>query len=92
MKILCTLALIELRSAIILLIMRTVYRICNRWHFAQTSILEEKVRRKRNMWNWELMKEHRKTARKYKEAYKTKLKDAKKVPTAVPKTLEVILL
>ena len=60
-----------------------------RWLFAYNSILEETVRRRRNMWSWQVIKKHRDTCRKYKAAYKKKL-TAKKVPADVAKTLEVI--
>ncbi|VDP14307.1 unnamed protein product [Heligmosomoides polygyrus] len=39
------------------------------WHFAYKSILEEKVRRRRNNWSWPRMRAHRKLVREYREAW-----------------------
>lgn len=39
------------------------------WHFAYQSILEENVRRRRNNWNWERIRKHRKLVKDYKEAW-----------------------
>uniref|UniRef100_A0A183DUY2 VPS13 domain-containing protein n=1 Tax=Gongylonema pulchrum TaxID=637853 RepID=A0A183DUY2_9BILA len=39
------------------------------WHFAYKAILEENVRRRRNNWNWERMKKHRKLVKSYKAAW-----------------------
>uniref|UniRef100_A0A915Q109 Vacuolar protein sorting-associated protein 13A n=1 Tax=Setaria digitata TaxID=48799 RepID=A0A915Q109_9BILA len=39
------------------------------WHFAYNAIVEESVRRRRNNWNWEKMKKHRKSLRDYKDAW-----------------------
>ncbi|VDN30459.1 unnamed protein product [Gongylonema pulchrum] len=39
------------------------------WHFAYKAILEENVRRRRNNWNWERMKKHRKLVKSYKTAW-----------------------
>ncbi|CAJ0565306.1 unnamed protein product, partial [Mesorhabditis spiculigera] len=39
------------------------------WKFAYTSILEEKVRRRRRNWNWKRMKEHRQLVRDYRDAW-----------------------
>ncbi|VDK47572.1 unnamed protein product, partial [Cylicostephanus goldi] len=40
-----------------------------RWHFAYNSILEEKVRRRRNNWSWPRMQAHRKLLREYRDAW-----------------------
>ncbi|CAD27608.1 Vacuolar protein sorting-associated protein 13 [Caenorhabditis elegans] len=39
------------------------------WKFAYTSILEEKVRRRRNNWSWDRMQKHRQLVRKYQKAW-----------------------
>ncbi len=59
-----------------------------RWHFAYNCILEEQVKRRRQMWSWQFISQHRKTCKLYKETYKKKL-SSKKVGADVAKTLEV---
>ena len=59
-----------------------------RWHFAYNCILEERVRRRRQMWSWQFISQHRKICKMYKNAYKKKL-SSKKVIADVEKTLEV---
>ena len=44
-----------------------------RWKFATDSVLNELVRRRRRMWSWDVLKEHRDTCKQYKNAYKQKL-------------------
>lgn len=44
-----------------------------RWMFAYTCILEATVRRRRKMWSWENIRDHRQLCRKYSEYYKAKL-------------------
>ncbi|EFP12519.1 hypothetical protein CRE_29770 [Caenorhabditis remanei] len=39
------------------------------WRFAYTSILEEKVRRRRHNWSWDRMQKHRNLVRKYQKAW-----------------------
>ncbi|CAD6186300.1 unnamed protein product [Caenorhabditis auriculariae] len=39
------------------------------WKFAYTSILEEKVRRRRNNWSWSRMKAHRELVKNYQQAW-----------------------
>ncbi|XP_025834662.1 vacuolar protein sorting-associated protein 13-like [Agrilus planipennis] len=43
------------------------------WLFAYTCILEGEVRRKRNNWNWDHIKQHREICREYADLYKQKL-------------------
>ncbi|XP_053387649.1 intermembrane lipid transfer protein VPS13A-like isoform X4 [Mercenaria mercenaria] len=57
------------------------------WHYAYTSILEETVRRRRKMWSWSHMKEHRDTKNRYREAYIQKL-ESKKVSGDLQKKLD----
>ncbi|XP_033127425.1 vacuolar protein sorting-associated protein 13A-like [Anneissia japonica] len=47
------------------------------WKYAQTSILEENVRRRHRMWSWKHIKKHRDQCRGYKEAYGKKLATSK---------------
>ncbi|WAR29709.1 VP13A-like protein, partial [Mya arenaria] len=47
------------------------------WHFAYKSILEETVRRRRKMWSWEHIREHRDKKNQYREAYIKKLESKK---------------
>ncbi|CAL8091327.1 unnamed protein product [Calicophoron daubneyi] len=35
------------------------------WHYAYTSVLEESIRRRRRMWSWEHIREHRRITREY---------------------------
>lgn len=63
----------------------------NRWRYAYNSVLEETVRRRRKMWSWKHISEHRMTMRRYREAYTKKL-DSKKISTDVQKTITVCLL
>ncbi|XP_060551931.1 intermembrane lipid transfer protein VPS13A-like [Ruditapes philippinarum] len=57
------------------------------WHYAYTSILEETVRRRRKMWSWSYMKEHRDMKNKYREVYIKKL-ESKKVSGDLQKSLD----
>ncbi|ELU14385.1 hypothetical protein CAPTEDRAFT_224867 [Capitella teleta] len=57
------------------------------WLFAYNAILGETVRRRRRMWSWQHIKQHRDTCRRYKEAYKKKL-TAKKVSKDLQETLD----
>ncbi|XP_052785478.1 intermembrane lipid transfer protein VPS13A-like [Mya arenaria] len=57
------------------------------WHFAYKSILEETVRRRRKMWSWEHIREHRDKKNQYREAYIKKL-ESKKVASDLQKTLD----
>ena len=59
-----------------------------RWHYAYTSILEETVRRRRKMWSWDHIKQHRSMKYKYREAYIKKLEN-KKVSGDLQKELDV---
>ena len=56
--------------------------------YAYTSILEETVRRRRTMWSWEHIKQHRSMKNKYREAYIQKLEN-KKVSSDLQKQLDV---
>ncbi|XP_071943585.1 intermembrane lipid transfer protein VPS13A-like isoform X2 [Antedon mediterranea] len=47
------------------------------WKYAQTSILEENVRRRHKMWSWDHIKKHRDLCRGYKEVYGKKLATSK---------------
>lgn len=58
------------------------------WKFAYNCIMEETVQRRRNMWSWKFIKQHRDTCRTYKAAYKKKL-TSKKIPSDLQKTLEM---
>lgn len=40
-----------------------------RWSFAYTAILEENIRRRRDNWSWERMKQHRQRVRDYRQAW-----------------------
>lgn len=57
------------------------------WNYCYTCILEETVRRRRRMFSWEHIKNHRNTMKKYKEAYIKKL-SIKKVSSDVKQLLE----
>ena len=59
-----------------------------RWHYAYNSVLEETVRRRRKMWSWSHIMEHRMMMKRYREAYVKKL-DSKKVPADVQTVLDV---
>ena len=59
-----------------------------RWHFAYNCVLEDHVQRRRKMWSWPVIQQHRKTCRAYKANYKKKL-GLKKVPNDLQKELEV---
>ncbi|XP_056003796.1 intermembrane lipid transfer protein VPS13A-like isoform X2 [Ostrea edulis] len=58
------------------------------WHFARDSVLEETVRRRRRMFSWSHIIEHRVTMKKYRDAYVKKLSNPKKVPKDVQKEIE----
>lgn len=45
----------------------------HRWRFAYTCVLEDTVRRRRAMWSWKNIKEHRALCRHYRNIYKTRL-------------------
>ncbi|XP_077862759.1 intermembrane lipid transfer protein VPS13A-like [Saccoglossus kowalevskii] len=47
------------------------------WHYAQSSILEETVKRRTSMWSWSSMSKHRELGKQYKEVWKEKLKTKK---------------
>ncbi|XP_059141648.1 intermembrane lipid transfer protein VPS13A-like [Physella acuta] len=47
------------------------------WHHAYAVILEHNVQRRRKMWNWNVMKEHRDKLKLYRELYKQKLENKK---------------
>nr|KAG5695912.1 hypothetical protein BaRGS_017350 [Batillaria attramentaria] len=57
------------------------------WHYAYNSVMEETVRRRRRMWSWQHISQHRLTMKRYREAYVKKL-DSKKVPGDVQKKIE----
>ena len=59
-----------------------------RWHYAMNSVLEEDIRRRKMMWSWSHIVQHRRTMRQYREAYVKKL-DGKKVSKELQKTLTV---
>ena len=59
-----------------------------RWHYAMNSVLEEDIRRRKKMWSWSHIAQHRRTMRQYREAYVKKL-DGKKVSKELQKTLTV---
>ena len=52
------------------------------------SVLEEDIRRRKMMWSWSHIVQHRRTMRQYREAYVKKL-DGKKVSKELQKTLTV---
>ena len=56
------------------------------WHYAMNSVLEEDIRRRKMMWSWSHIVQHRRTMRQYREAYVKKL-DGKKVSKELQKTL-----
>ncbi|XP_025082320.1 vacuolar protein sorting-associated protein 13A-like isoform X2 [Pomacea canaliculata] len=56
------------------------------WHYAYDSVLNETVRRRRQMWSWHHIAEHRKIMKTYREAYLIKLD--KKLSAAVQKILD----
>ncbi|XP_078330281.1 intermembrane lipid transfer protein VPS13A-like isoform X6 [Crassostrea virginica] len=58
------------------------------WHFARDSVLEEKVRRRRRMFSWDHIIQHRTTMKKYRDAYTKKLANPKKVSQDVQKQIE----
>lgn len=66
----------------------TIFFFPARWNYCYTCILEETVRRRRRMFSWEHIKNHRNTMKKYKEAYIKKL-SIKKVSSDVKQLLEV---
>ncbi|CAL1529954.1 unnamed protein product, partial [Lymnaea stagnalis] len=47
------------------------------WKHAYAVVLEHTVQRRRNMWNWNLMKRHRAFVKQYKELYILKLDNQK---------------
>ncbi|XP_066448424.1 intermembrane lipid transfer protein VPS13C isoform X2 [Eleutherodactylus coqui] len=57
------------------------------WKYAITSILEIHVRRRTKMWSWSNILQHREKLKCYKNAYKTKLTQAK-IPEESAKQLE----
>ncbi|CAB3407867.1 unnamed protein product [Caenorhabditis bovis] len=65
------------------------------WRFAYTSILEEKVRRRRNNWSWERMRKHRRLVRDYQAAWvkhqteSSPGAEAEKIIKEAEKTLDV---
>ena len=59
-----------------------------RWHYAMNSVLEEDIRRRRQMWSWSFIRKHRQLMKQYREAYVKKLSN-KKVPKDLQKTLDV---
>ncbi len=66
-----------------------IYYVCIfRWHFAYKCVMEETVIRRKKMWSWAHIKDHRDIGRQYKISYKKKL-TAKKVPNDVQKILDV---
>ncbi|KAG8576312.1 hypothetical protein GDO81_009827 [Engystomops pustulosus] len=57
------------------------------WKYAITSILEVHVRRRRRMWSWDNILQHRENLKCYKNAYKTKLTQTK-VPEEITKQIQ----
>ncbi|XP_041355806.1 vacuolar protein sorting-associated protein 13A-like isoform X2 [Gigantopelta aegis] len=57
------------------------------WHYAYAAVLEETVRRRRRMFSWQHISEHRLMMKKYRQSYVKKL-DSKRVGGDVTKTIE----
>ncbi|KAK7944308.1 hypothetical protein WMY93_000036 [Mugilogobius chulae] len=51
------------------------------WKYALSCIMEVHVRRRRKMWSWSSIKQHRETLKSYKNAFKTKLLNQGKTTT-----------
>jgi vacuolar protein sorting-associated protein 13A/C len=61
-----------------------------RWKFAYKCVLEEDVKRRRNMWSWAEIQRHRTMLKEYKAVYKRKLQlQGGKIPGDLSKQLEV---
>ena len=52
-------------------------------------MLDDKVRRVRNEWDWEHILQHCQLRREYKRAFKRKLRDPKNIPADLATSLEV---